>query len=498
MKWIRIVAYLLTVATAAYGGTPRSSADVIASMYGDRNDTTLTTVTGLIGARTCRLIIDSGDWYVSNNLSIATNITVCVEPGARFNIVSGKTLTLNGPFEAGRYEVFTGSGTTAGSPKLVYRFSEWGDATTYPMGSGVVEGVTNALLSSTLTVSGAWSITNDASVIDDITVVNLVDKTATETISGVWTHSANVVLDDGTGDSPTLTLTDGSDATLILTKADGAGATIVTSAGDITLTPGGTEVIIGGGLSVGTTTAAGDNNIRLDGHIYGQDGVSAITNMGYISCDVLNSDGTALTIGDGGETVAVNSSDWDISTAGVVTGLGSIGCDGDITLTHASAAGNVIVKGYTGYDAILQLFADAGASAVDKWYLGSRASDNDFWMVNGTTTNLLMETDGDMILTGDLAVNGDDITCDGDLTITPAGGDAILTGTLTVSGNITGNGNVIGDGSTIVTNMASVWSSAYYAGTTAGMTYTFTNVIWTAGTKTGNWTFVNGLLTAHD
>jgi hypothetical protein len=46
--------------------------------------------------------------------------------------------------------------------------------------------------------------------------------------------------------------------------------------------------------------------------------------------------------------------------------------------------------------------------------------------------------------------------------------------------------------------MAAVWSSAYYAGTTAGMSYVFTNVIWTGGTKTGNWTFVNGLLTAHD
>jgi hypothetical protein len=182
----------------------------------------------------------------------------------------------------------------------------------------------------------------------------------------------------------------------------------------------------------------------------------------------------------------------------VVTGLETIGCDGDITVTHASAAGNVIVKGYTGYDGILQLFADAGASAVDKWYLGSRASDNDFYMVNGTTTNLRMTTAGALTIAGDIDIDGGDITCPADLTITPAGGDVSIAGTVTASGDITGNGNIVGDGSTIATNLAAVWSSAYYVGTTAGASYVFTNVIWNGGTTTGNWTFVNGLFTAHD
>ncbi|MEI6511462.1 MAG: hypothetical protein WCO25_05510, partial [Candidatus Uhrbacteria bacterium] len=47
-----------------------------------------------------------------------------------------------------------------------------------------------------------------------------------------------------------------------------------------------------------------------------------------------------VTLGDNGDTVAVNSSDWDISTAGNMTGIGSIGADGDFT-----TSGDVYVNG---------------------------------------------------------------------------------------------------------------------------------------------------------
>ena len=42
---------------------------------------------------------------------------------------------------------------------------------------------------------------------------------------------------------------------------------------------------------------------------------------------------TAMTIGNGSQTVAVNSSDWDISTTGVMTGIGAITTNGLITGT---------------------------------------------------------------------------------------------------------------------------------------------------------------------
>ena len=55
-----------------------------------------------------------------------------------------------------------------------------------------------------------------------------------------------------------------------------------------------------------TSADGGDNNI---------------TNVGNIDVDSLNADGAALLIADGQVTVAINSSDWDISATGVVTGV---------------------------------------------------------------------------------------------------------------------------------------------------------------------------------
>jgi len=48
---------------------------------------------------------------------------------------------------------------------------------------------------------------------------------------------------------------------------------------------------------------------------------------------------TAMTIGDNNQTVAVNSSDWDISTTGVMTGIGNITTDGVISQTLVNGAG---------------------------------------------------------------------------------------------------------------------------------------------------------------
>ena len=45
----------------------------------------------------------------------------------------------------------------------------------------------------------------------------------------------------------------------------------------------------------------------------------------------------AVSIGGGSNTVAVNSSDWDISTTGVMTGIGAITSDGLITATGGIA-----------------------------------------------------------------------------------------------------------------------------------------------------------------
>lgn len=68
--------------------------------------------------------------------------------------------------------------------------------------------------------------------------------------------------------------------------------------------------------------------------------------------------------------------------------------------------------------------------------IGSNDSYDLEFETNDTLRVIINATTGNVTLTGDLAVNGDDITSDGDLTITPAGGDLISAANLTVtSGN---------------------------------------------------------------
>ena len=55
--------------------------------------------------------------------------------------------------------------------------------------------------------------------------------------------------------------------------------------------------------------------------------------------------GGALTIGDGGDTLYINSSDWDISITGDMTGIGAITADGLFTGTHASLSGDLDIVG---------------------------------------------------------------------------------------------------------------------------------------------------------
>lgn len=74
-------------------------------------------------------------------------------------------------------------------------------------------------------------------------------------------------------------------------------------------------------------TAAG----ALDAASITSNGALTVTGTSNLN-GVANFNGTT-TIGDNGDTVAVNSSDWDISTTGAMTGIGAITMDGLLTGT---------------------------------------------------------------------------------------------------------------------------------------------------------------------
>jgi len=69
------------------------------------------------------LRLPPGTYLISNNYTIPASVRVSMDQGAVFSIASGKTLTINGPFNAGLCGVFSGSGSVsfgAGSVKEVY------------------------------------------------------------------------------------------------------------------------------------------------------------------------------------------------------------------------------------------------------------------------------------------------------------------------------------------------------------------------------------------
>jgi hypothetical protein len=66
-----------------------------------------------------------GSLTVSANHTTPANVAIKVEQGGSLSVSPGATLTIAGPFEAGRYQTFTGSGTVTFSNTDVTLYPEW-------------------------------------------------------------------------------------------------------------------------------------------------------------------------------------------------------------------------------------------------------------------------------------------------------------------------------------------------------------------------------------
>lgn len=69
-----------------------------------------------------KTILIAGGEVTANTITVASDRAIKVERGGSINVASGKTLTLNGSFEAGKYQVFTGTGSVEG---LTDPLPEW-------------------------------------------------------------------------------------------------------------------------------------------------------------------------------------------------------------------------------------------------------------------------------------------------------------------------------------------------------------------------------------
>ena len=98
-------------------------------VYGDGTAYTDSTI-----AQACSLTTDGvvmlqpATWEITGNLTIPATTELYVPKGAYINIAAGKTLTINGPFSAGLYQVFTGSGAVTFGYNAVEKVSPhwWG------------------------------------------------------------------------------------------------------------------------------------------------------------------------------------------------------------------------------------------------------------------------------------------------------------------------------------------------------------------------------------
>jgi len=157
--------------------------------------------------------------------------------------------------------------------------------------------------------------------------------TGTSTLTGAVTANGGITL--GAGDDLIGSAT--SDITINTDKFTVAGAT-----GDVIV---GNDLDVVGDLTAGT--------IASDAGITATSGVDLGTSQALVGT-------TSLTIGAGTQTVAVNSSDWDIGATGDMTGIGAITSDGIITAgagitnptesTHIWATGGSVALATSGTD----------------------------------------------------------------------------------------------------------------------------------------------------
>jgi hypothetical protein len=180
---------------------------------------------------------------------------------------------------------------------------------------------------------------------------------------------------------------------------DSGGAFAVNSGASLTVAAGATATFAGVTTFTGAVTV---NDIDVQGVIT----TSSVTIPDNVTItDTLTVSGT-VKLGDAGDTVAIDSSDWDISATGAMTGIGAITADGLVT-----ASGGVAVSVPT-----------AAATATPAMLINNIGATNDGLVVAKNGTPVFKVSNAGAV-TGNLlryASSGQQIIC-GSTTITGTG-----------------------------------------------------------------------------
>lgn len=72
---------------------------------------------------------------IAEDLTIPSNVALSFKKTGQLQPASGKTLTVNGPVDAGLWQIFGGGGTVTGTPQIPYVYPEWFGA----VGDGITD-----------------------------------------------------------------------------------------------------------------------------------------------------------------------------------------------------------------------------------------------------------------------------------------------------------------------------------------------------------------------
>jgi len=157
-----------------------------------------------------------------------------------------------------------------------------------------------------------------------------VDIIGATTITGAFTETGTATIGNGTA-----SVAINSSVWDITAAGAASGLTTLSLTDDISLANGKA-------IKSSTTTAQ-----TMAVQAYDVDGAV------YVNSILLTNGNTpALALGSGVETVAINSSDWDISTSGAMTGIGAITMDGLLTGTGGSTLTGTVALGGGGADTL--------------------------------------------------------------------------------------------------------------------------------------------------
>ncbi len=279
------------------------------------------------------------------------------------------------------------------------------------------------------------------------------------------------------------------------------------------------DVVIGASTSATETlshtsfTLGGDDlfvagSLGVEGVIYSDGGFTVATDTTFSSGAITTTGSTdlALTIaggdltfaqntiiGDGGDSITINTSDWDISATGDLSGIGTIVTDGDATLgadlivssgarvgtgstpTSFTALANdsffvegaIEIDGAARFDSTIDINGTPSIGAditFDASTPTITITNGETMVVNDGTNALLTIVDagttGNVTISGDLTISGDDLTfatntsgailvgdgtnynpavVSGDITISSSGVAAVQADSIALSTDTTGN-----------------------------------------------------------